>query len=260
MSKPMKYLVAAVFGASLAVGAQASCYQQLKQRLPQAGTIIFGEPHGSAEIPRFFFECAREFAENKESIRIFLEFQASENLTVEKFMRAEIGEDELIKAPHWSRQDGRSSLAMLGLFRDLKSLPVARLAVVGFDLSGNEPDREKAMLGNFMTGYSVSAYNLVLTGNMHARLSRGTPWNPDLVPFARHLKEHVANVISLDAHYPAGSAWMCAPVCGATPLNPTGAGKRPAGNAQIVYSAKDPAFSGYFRVDSITASRPVFEK
>lgn len=69
--------------------------------------------HGSAEIPQFFLDCAREFAEHQEPFRIFLEFQASENATVERFMRGEIDDRELIKAPHWTRQDGRSSLAML---------------------------------------------------------------------------------------------------------------------------------------------------
>lgn len=252
----MTLLCAAFFSTS----AQARCYVQLKQHLPQAGTIIFGEMHGSAEIPQFFLDCAREFAEHKEPFRIFLEFQASENATVERFMRGEIDDRELIKAPHWTRQDGRSSLAMLALFRDLKALPVAHLAVYGFDLSSNEQDREKAMMRNFMNGYSPAGYNLVLTGNVHARLARGMPWNANLVPFAAHLNEKLPNVVSLAARYPAGSAWNCAPICEINPLDPTDLAKHSAGDPEVVFSTDNPAYNGYFRVSKISASRPVFEK
>ncbi len=254
----VKCLAAVLFSAFFAAGAQAGCYQQLKQRLPDAGTIIFGELHGSAEIPQFFFDCAREFVENKEAVNIALEFQASENALVEKFMRGEIGEADLVKGPHWGRQDGRASLAMLRLLRDLKALSASGVRVSGFDLSGYEPDREKAMMRNFMSVYSRAGYNLVLTGNVHARLTQGVPWNPDFVSFAKHLHDHVANVVSLDAHYPAGTAWVCAPDCGIKQLNATDAGKRAP--ADIVYSSENPAFSGYFRVPGITASRPVIEK
>lgn len=254
----MKCLVAVLLSGLFAAGAQAGCYAQLKQRLPDGGTIIFGELHGSAEIPQFFVDCARGFVEKKEAVNIVLEFQASENALVEKFMRGEIGEADLVKGAHWARQDGRASLAMLRLFRDLKALSASGVCVSGFDLSGYEPDREQAMMRNFMSVYSRTGYNLVLTGNVHARLARGMPWNPEYTPFAKHLHDHVANVISLDAHYPAGTAWVCTPDCGIHQLIATDAAK--SAPADIVYSSENPAFSGYFRVPAITASRPVIEK
>jgi hypothetical protein len=271
---PMKFLAAGLSIAFFTAGAQAGCYEQLKQRLPDAATIIFGELHGSAEIPKFFFDCAREFVDKKEAVTIFLEFPASGNAVVDRFLRGEIGEDDFIKAPLWTRQDGRASLAMLGLFRDLKTLAASRLPlsgsgsvagpvsgpipVFGFDLSGYEPDREKSMLRNFLSTYSPTGYNLVLTGNVHAMLTSGTAWNPDFVPFGKHLRDHAANVVSLDARYPAGSAWVCMPQCGVTPL--TGTDSSAHAPASIVFSSENPAYSGIFLVPSLTASRPLIEK
>lgn len=256
----MKLITAALCAAFFSAGAQASCYAQLKQRLPQAGTVVFGEMHGSAEIPKFFVDCAREFAAHKESLTVFLEFQASENQTVERFMRGEIDDRELIKAPHWSRQDGRASLAMLDVFRELKALPGPRIGVFGFDRSGGEAGRDKAMMANFLALYSPTGYNLVLTGNIHARLARGMPWNPDFVPFAQHLQKKLANMVSLNVRYPAGSSWTCSPLCEANPLEATDTKPRRAGDAEVMFSNADPAYNGYFRVGSISASRPVIEQ
>ena len=44
-------------GMMIVPGAQASCHAALKQRLPQSGTVIFGEMHGTNEIPAFFSAC-----------------------------------------------------------------------------------------------------------------------------------------------------------------------------------------------------------
>lgn len=142
----------------------------------------------------------------------------------------------------------------------MKALPVAHLAVYGFDLSSNEQDREKAMMRNFMNGYSPAGYNLVLTGNVHARLARGMPWNANLVPFAAHLNEN----------FPMWSAW------------PPGIRQAAHGIARrfarstdwirrtwqsirqeirtCFFSTDNPAYNGYFRISKISASRPVFEK
>jgi hypothetical protein len=241
-----------------ATGAHASCYQQLKQRFPVAGTIVFGEMHGSAEIPQFVFDCAREFAANKEQVRVFLELPVSDNRNIEKFVRGEIGEDDVVKTRHWSGQDGRASEAMLRLLRDLKT---SGIPVSGFDMGAGERDREKAMARNFMGAYSRTGYNLVLVGNVHARLVNGAPWggNPDFVPFAKQLRDQGADLVSLDARYSSGSAWNCAPDCGVHPAM-GGAVERNGADSAVVYSNQDPAFNGYFHVGSITASRPVHEK
>lgn len=45
----MKLIMAVLCVALFSKGAQASCYAQLKQQLPQSGTIVFGEIHGSTD-------------------------------------------------------------------------------------------------------------------------------------------------------------------------------------------------------------------
>jgi hypothetical protein len=253
----MKLIAAACCAIMFATGAQASCYQQLKQHLPVAGTVIFGEIHGSAEIPQFVVDCAREFAANNEAVRVLLEFPASDNPIVEQFLRGEIGEEDLTRRWHWQAQDGRASLAMLRLVRDLKA---ARIGVSGFDISAREPDRDKGMMRNFMSMYSPTGYSLILVGNVHASRVRGTHWDPAFIPFAKYLLDNGVDLVALNARYPAGSAWNCSPNCGIRSLISNDTGERAAGGGAVVFADDDPAYSGYFRVSSVTASRPVHEK
>lgn len=249
----MKTIGAALFSLSLCTGASAGCYQQLKERFPVAGTIVFGEVHGSAEIPQFVVDCAREFAANTEQVRVFLEFPAADNENVDKFARGEINVEELTRSRHWRVQDGRASRAMLRLVEDLKS---ARIPVAGVDGGGG--DREQAMARNFVGAYSRTGYNLVLVGNVHARLVNGMPWDAksNVVPFAKQLRDQGVDLVSLDSRYPSGSAWNCSPDCGVHAAT----GSSDNGGATIVFSKDAPAYSGYFRTASITASRPVHEK
>jgi hypothetical protein len=103
-----------------------------------------------------------------------------------------------------------------------------------------------------------TGYNLVLVGNVHARLVDGAPWsgNTNFVPFVKQLRDQGVQLVSFDARYPSGSAWNCSPDCGVHSAMGSSAG----GDAAVVFSNEDPAYSGYFRTASITASRPVHEK
>lgn len=229
------------------------CYTELKAALPAHGTVVFGELHGTEEIPDFVFQCVKEFADRKETVRVFLEFAASENARAASFMRGEVGESELLSEKHWSKRDGRASIAMLSMMRKLRSLSNSGVLVFGFD-QGGAPDREQAMMDNFITNRSANGYNIVLTGNLHARLTGGVEWNPALLPFALRLKKSQQDVLSFNAAYQGGTAWICMPECGANEVEGTDEGALKRGGPRLVFSRADPAFDGYFRVGKIHAS------
>lgn len=234
--------------------AQASCYSTLKAQLPQGGTVIFGELHGTNEIPRFFSQCVREFVGNGEEVKVFLEFPASQSADAARYVRKEVDEPALLAAPHWKRDDGRASQAMLALYRELRGMPAPGVALSGIDADPGEADREQAMARNFMAAYSPKAYNLVLVGNLHAQLGKGRYSSLGGMPFGQRLQERIGKVVSLDARYLGGTAWVCTGYCGQVNL----AGNQATGGAPgIVMSGEDPAYSGFFSVGRITASRPV---
>lgn len=235
-------------------GAQASCHAALKQRLPQSGTVIFGEMHGTNEIPAFFSACVHEFVERGEKVRVFLEFDAADTEHTSKYLRGEIDEAALLSSPRWRVHDGRTSLAMLELHRALKGVQV-----VGFVQAVGVADGNAAMGKIFLQHRLEDGYNLVLVGGTHAQLAAGKGDIFASVPFGQYVQARSKNVLSLNARYTGGEAWACDPYCGANPLD----GNEPAGATparRIGFGSKDRRFNGYFSVGKTTASPPAVEK
>jgi len=230
--------------------AQASCHAALKARLPQSGTVIFGEMHGTKEIPAYFAACVREFVDRGETIRVFLEFDAADTEHTAQYLRGEIDEAALLSSRRWSGQDGRSSIAMLDLHRALKGREV-----VGFLPERGGAGSNAGMGEIFLRQRLASGYNLVLTGDDHARLRPGK--DDGYVPFGQYIQARSKNVVSLRARYSGGTAWTCMPYCEAYPIPRNG---QALPTQQISFASKDKAFTGYFSVGAISASPPAVQK
>lgn len=232
----------------------AACYQQLKATLPESGIIVFGELHGTQEIPQFFLGCIKEFIARKERIDVFLEIDVNENTVLQSYVEGKIEESALLTAPHWQKKDGRASLAMLQLIRSLKQLPSGAVTVHGFD--ARNFDREQGMMRNLVAQRDKKNYSLVLTGNLHAHLTRGVAWNPDFISFVNYMVQNGEQVLSLNAHYKQGSAWNCAPTCGITQITLPATMHSNIEENIVVLESTDPDYGGYFSVGAITASAP----
>lgn len=235
-------------------GAQASCHAALKSRLPQSGTVIFGEVHGTNEIPAFFAACVREFTDRGEKVRVFLEFDGTDTEHTAKYLRGEIDESALLSSPRWQVHDGRTSMAMLALHRALKGVQV-----FGFAAGRGVADINAAMGENFLKHRLKSGYNLVLVGGTHAQLAAGKGDSFASVPFGQYVQARSKNVLSLNVRYTGGQAWACAPYCEASALgNNEPGGATPA--RRIGFDGRDSRFHGYFSVGTATASPPALEK
>lgn len=252
----MRSLMGGVLAAGLMFvsGVQASCHAALKQRLPHSGTVIFGEVHGTNEIPAFFSACVREFIERSEKVRVFLEFDVADTEHTAKYLQGEIDEAALLSSPRWQLRDGRTSLAMLELHRALKGVQV-----FGFAPGRGVADSNAAMGENFLKHQLKNGYNLVLVGGTHAQLAAGRGDSFASVPFGQYVQARSKNVLSLSARYTGGEAWACTPYCDANPLdNNEPAGAMPA--QRVGFGGKDRRFNGYFSVGKATASPPALEK
>lgn len=242
--------------------ASAACYTELKKSLPDGGIVVFGEVHGTAEMPRFFGSCVQEFLDKRENVAVYLELPATDDTLLARYVRGEMSEESLLRSPHWQTRDGRASVAMLELLRRLKGSAGALHggAPRGFDGANTfGPAREGAMADNLLATYPAKGYSLVLVGNLHARLSPGVPWDAKFESFALRAKRTEPRLVSLDARYLDGTAWICSPQCGSTHLRASVAGVKSAATPGVNIDRSAANYDGYFNVGNIQSSPPVLE-
>src|SRR2546430_9350177 len=100
--------------------------------------VVFGDIHGTAEIPDFVGDAARALAKHQR-VHVGLEMPVSETKALQAFLS---GDDQsLLDTPTWTRsyQDGRTSQAVLGLLRKLREARRSGLTIEVFFF--DDPDR-----------------------------------------------------------------------------------------------------------------------
>lgn len=240
----------------LAFDVQAACYKEIKSRLPSHGVVIFGEIHGTRELPAFFLDCVQEFYKNNERVQIFLEFPTDIDAILKEYVHGETSLTKFISEPHWRKNDGRASIAMLTLLKEIKNTEIGHLPIFAIDVSKYVENRDAEMMRNFMKNFSPDSFNLVLVGNLHAQLTAYRRGTTIINPFASLLKGEVKEVVSFRAAYPSGSAWVCTPDCGLKNIdeNDGDFGEFPINN--VYWGKSEVKYSGVFKVGSISASPP----
>lgn len=237
--------------------------------LLRPGTIfLLGELHGTAQAPRAVAALACEALAAGRHVVVGLELPQSDQEAVDRFMAGD-GDDDALRrltsGEFWQReyQDGRASVAMLDLHARLRALAVAgsRLDTVYVDDPSPPGSRDRAMAERVLALHAraADAVLIVLTGNLHNRLTRGTPFDADLEPMGFLIAEQApaADVVSLELTYGPGSAWICqggqASDCGVVEL-----GGRSSGEEGIVMvrDAAESPVSGSWHLGSISASAP----
>ena len=230
-------------------------------------TLLLGEIHGTEESPAFALEVACHASAEGDPVVVGLELRSSEQERVDAFMNSE-GTDEdrnaLLAGPTWraSYQDGRASHAMVQLIDGLRKLrrDGRKVSVVLFDASGKNggQQRERDMARNLAAAAAASpgAVLVVLTGNMHSRVTKGTSRNSEYEPMGYLIgqEESVGRLISLNVAHAGGSAWICAPDCGVSSLS--GAHESSAWRIEIDDETRPPGHLGWYHVGAITASVP----
>ena len=166
-----------------------ACAQASVERSLRSGAlVIFGELHGTNEIPAWFGDVVAK-APRGAKVHVGLELP---------------GESGAI----WSDpfQSGRTSAAMRALIERLHALQVD---VFFFDSTAR--DRDGAMADNISAARAKAPGDLflVLVGNLHARKKPGAPWDPDVRWMALRLAEREPRVMTFDARYAEGTAFIC---------------------------------------------------
>jgi hypothetical protein len=245
----------------------------LPQELREPGSVVlFGETHGTQELPAFFGEAVCTTASSGLPVEVGIELPSADQGALDAFLASPGGRadvEALIATPFWTRdtQDGRSSQAMLALLERVRQLRAAGLTIhaFSFDLSANGAEHEQGMAENIAshTKAHPEALAMVLVGEVHSWKEKGAPWDPKFLPMGWYVREAGIRVRSLGRSTPAGTQWSCLGKsmadlkCEAstTPArNPSPSGR--ATGIEILPEPSKEGFDGLFVTPSITSSPP----
>jgi hypothetical protein len=224
--------------------------------LEPGALTIFGEIHGTSEIPAFFAGVACHAAQGSREVVVGLEIPDTLQGQVDRFLEsggAAADVEALVQGEFWTYDDGRSSKAMLALLDRLRLLARggAKLHVALFDGTFPGPgQRDPGMAANISTAIEKTprAVGLILVGNLHAKMD-SERW------MAWHLAKRHPHLRTLGVAYSGGSAWVCTENgCGPTELSGKDRGKEPF--VELLAKPDDKGYVGRFYLGALTASMP----
>ncbi|HEY2030904.1 MAG TPA: hypothetical protein VGH20_17025 [Myxococcales bacterium] len=206
--------------------------------------VIFGELHGTDQIPAFVGDVAVAAA-RKGRVHVGLELPVGD----------EPGKTALWHGP---AQYGVSSRAMLGLIERLRA---AGIDVYFFDDRSLGMDHRDETMAAAIARHRALApgdIHLVLVGNYHARKAIGAPWDPQKRWMASYLAG--PRVVTLDVSYPSATVWSCLQTatgqdCGIHELKKS-ASASPRGI--VLQPNPELGFDGTYSAGPLTASLPAF--
>lgn len=265
-------LAVLLLSCAAAPAAAAECREVpgLAPLLEPGAVLLLGEIHGTEEAPGFLASVACAALAKGLPVTVGLEIDRAEDAAFQAFMASD-GSDAartaLLASPTWTRKEqyGLGSRAMLGLVDRLRELAAGpgELRLVLIDRPHPPAERDRAMAERLAEAAEARPGDLlvVLTGNLHNRLTQGTPWNAELEPMGHQLTRlrPDTRIVSLDMAHPGGTAWVCFPGppqdCGVKELG----GPEDAAGRTGIELLEDPAgkpFSGRYFTGPITASEP----
>ncbi|WP_338591179.1 hypothetical protein VXM60_01630 [Shewanella khirikhana] len=175
------------------------------------GILLVGELHGTTESPARFWDLVCHASQ----------IPSSKTIVAIEYLPGQIqltGDNKqlkqsIVQLESWQQQhDGKTSGAMFMLLTRLNQLVAKqRIEVVFFDASAD--DRELAMAQNLMALQSPNTRVLALTGNRHNKINHGNNWDPSSKNMGAYMREHGANITSLNLLHGGGSAWVCMEQC-----------------------------------------------
>lgn len=185
--------------------------------------ILIGEQHGTNEMPDYTFKLVETLTKNHD-LALGLEFPIDIQVKIDQFLKT--GDEKILSGVEFFKDanfhSGRGSDAMIRLLKNLRALP--RVKVFCFDIptppaNDNSPflDRDTKMAENVLNFLKKSPNFKIVTfsGNLHSRLSVGTPWDPAAKNMGIEILRLSNGVLSLKNstnilfRADEGSAWQC---------------------------------------------------
>ncbi|MGE6760332.1 hypothetical protein ACQKGO_20115 [Corallococcus interemptor] len=181
-------------------------------------TLLIGEQLGSNEVPDVVGHVVCQAAQSGLAVVLGLSLPETEQARVDRYLAspgAPADQDALLEGRFWTRtyQDGRSSRAIMDLIDRARALRAAglRVTVVAYDtdvLNGSARDAVQAGVWTKRRAAKPDEVQVVLAGNTHTQLEKGTQWDPSFTPMA-HLMKDDRSLVVLEMSYAQGTRWGC---------------------------------------------------
>lgn len=257
-------LFAAVPGRAAANPVSCAAADSVPASVLDAGLLVFGEVHGTREVPAFVgaYLCA---AARQRKLTLALELPSSEQAAIDAFMASQGTSQDVERftgGGMWrdARQDGRTSIDMLRMLQGVRSLRAggADIRVVAIDSAAPPARRDVVMAENLRSELRQGAGRqlVLLIGGLHAARSKGNRFNPHYESAVYLLADQ--KPLALTVGTAGGEAWVCrgdAPAsCGATAWDINRVTPAPA--TAFLLAPPSPQFDGVFYVGATTASPP----
>ncbi|MHA7634521.1 hypothetical protein [Corallococcus sp. M7] len=259
---------------AVAAGPCTTPVRGLAELLHPGLTLLIGEQLGSNEVPDVVGHVVCQAARTGLAVVLGLSLPETEQARVDKYLSspgAPADQDALLEGRFWTRtyQDGRSSRAVMDLIDRVRALRAAglRVTVVAYDtdvLNGSERDAAQAQVWTKRRAAKPDEVQVVLAGNTHTQMRKGTQWDPSFTPMAHLMKEHRSLVV-LEMSYAQGLRWGCdldrdsklvCGIVGATPAPEVAARPGLSPYIQLRETAPNEPFQGLLYVGKLTASLP----
>lgn len=226
--------------------------------MPAPSLLLVGEVHGTNEAPALVGDLACASAKSGNAVVVALEVPIEEQARLDRFLTSDgtdADQKALLNSEFWTRQpqDGRSSAAMLKLLHQLRTLRAegAQISVLAVD-DGMAGSRDAGMAMRIRAAHSGGTAVIALLGNVHASRKKGHQGMPDYEPAGYLLSDR--NPHSIYVRGPAGTAWVCVPECGVTPIpNNRFVGAK---KGYMPVNGVMPGYDGLYAASSTTASLP----
>lgn len=234
----------------------------------EAPILVFGEIHGTREIPAFVSSYVAAYQETGRSLVLALELPYEDQNLVSTLAAARdetqrrTAIESLLSSAAWTSefQDGRTSEAMLQLIVETASIPSIRqerssVDIVLFSVRGaHDREAEMAAILSNLRRAQPEGQIVVLVGNLHASTTP-TPYSAGALPLAGRL-ESVEPVLALNfLSSTPGSTWVCTDLgCGPRLV---GSARLPEPNPGVtLFQERSGGFDGTFAVGSVSPSEP----
>ena len=270
-------IVAKTTGAAVPPARQPICrpVSGLSASLKRGNILLLGELHGTQEAPAFVADVVCMAAKKRIPVTLGLEIPSDEQASIDRFLDSggmAAAEARLTEGAFWrpqKLQDGRSSIAMVRLIERVRALRASgyQVRIVAYDMKSGTPvaERDRVMAQSLTAAAGREPANLlvVLSGNVHNRLTRGVAWNKEYEPMGHLLTKSGNNsrVISLNMSHEGGEAWSCrSPSPDSDEVICAPYSYRPQAGATAwsvkLTAAPGAPFNGDYGVGRITASPP----
>lgn len=216
----------------------------LTQTFKNKKLVMFGEMHGTNEMPAYAAAVIKQTARKFPNIYVGVEFPVEIQPNIDQFMKT--GDPRFLKSTKFfndpTQHSGRGSQAMVAFLNELRTAGDVR--VFCFDMQSTKKENRETLMAKRVLSViaeinspkmaklleenkkheaelpikarrNLDPLVFVYTGNIHSRLTPGWPGSPDAPTMGSELirltngEMNEDNMVSIQFRYEKGSAWNC---------------------------------------------------